>query len=208
MFMTWFMFSWISSLFAKEPESQYLECELSCGQRFCFVDSKKKTNLKTDFWNQNIPLRDIKLGANGPPTLPSFDVGAQKRSELKFKICDSKLWLYKSGGVFGVITITLIVQRYEKRNDATESCLEGKKYVWFCRCFNWKSLCWPLSTLVIIAPLVSLYWIKLCELCFCISRFFQILVYGLVLFCRRLRIIYLPHCLHHHWRACLCGQME
>ena len=45
--MTWFMFSWILSLFTKEPESQYSECELSFGQRLCWI--QKKTKLKTDF---------------------------------------------------------------------------------------------------------------------------------------------------------------
>ena len=34
--------------------SQYSERELSCGQTLCWI--QKKTTLKTDFWNQNIPL--------------------------------------------------------------------------------------------------------------------------------------------------------
>ena len=52
--MTWYMFSFILSLFSNEPESQYSECELSCGQRLFWI--QKRATLKMDFWNQNIPL--------------------------------------------------------------------------------------------------------------------------------------------------------
>ena len=53
--MTWYMFSSILSLFRNVPESEYSECELTCGQRLFWI--RKRTMLKMDFWNQNIPLR-------------------------------------------------------------------------------------------------------------------------------------------------------
>ena len=57
MFMTWFMFSWILSLFTKEPERQYLECELSCGQRLWWI--QKKNNLENEFLKPEYPFKCI-----------------------------------------------------------------------------------------------------------------------------------------------------
>ena len=49
-FLTWYMFSSILSLFRNVPESQYSECELTCGQRLFWI--LKRTTLKMHFWNQ------------------------------------------------------------------------------------------------------------------------------------------------------------
>ena len=57
MFVTWFMFSCILSIFRNEQENQNLECELLCGQILCWM---RKDNLKMDFQNQdNIPLKRL-----------------------------------------------------------------------------------------------------------------------------------------------------
>ena len=53
--MTWYMFSSILSLFRNEPESQYSECELSCGGRLFWI--LKRTTLKNAFLKPEYPFK-------------------------------------------------------------------------------------------------------------------------------------------------------
>ena len=53
--MTWYMFSCILSLFRNEPESQYSERELSCGQRIFGI--QKMTTFENEFLKPEYPFK-------------------------------------------------------------------------------------------------------------------------------------------------------
>ena len=53
--MTWYMFSCSLSLFRNEPESQYSECKLTCGQRLFLI--LKKDILENAFLKPEYPFK-------------------------------------------------------------------------------------------------------------------------------------------------------